>query len=168
MYTECLWLILLISCFELPAATLSIHGDKSQFFQYDSISLMCAAKTSGWTLRKINSSKTFPSCDGNCTLLDAMPSDTGIYMCQSEHGRCSNTVSITVTGTACAFCLITRWSMRSMKLSNNIHLKISPIHRRPVSTSLVYCLHSHLDKQEKVFQLYNYFWLFKDIIKCRT
>lgn len=72
--------------FELPAATLIVHRDKSQFFQYDSISLMCATNTSGWTLKKINSSKTFPSCDGNCTLSYAMPYDTGLYRCQSDNG----------------------------------------------------------------------------------
>ncbi|KAF1380996.1 hypothetical protein PFLUV_G00169850 [Perca fluviatilis] len=85
-------------CLILSAATLSIHPDKSQFFRYEDISLNCSAavNSSGWTLRKNDSSKTPEPCEGSCRLKDVYPSDTGVYWCESQGGQCSNTISITV------------------------------------------------------------------------
>ncbi|KAL7375409.1 hypothetical protein ABVT39_016879 [Epinephelus coioides] len=82
----------------LLSATLSIRPDKSQFFRYDRIDLSCDAppNSTGWTLRKHNSSETPEPCDNGCTLNDVYPSDSGVYWCESEQGECSNTINITV------------------------------------------------------------------------
>nr|XP_033466052.1 Fc receptor-like protein 5 isoform X1 [Epinephelus lanceolatus] len=83
----------------LLSATLSIRPDKSQFFRYDHIYLSCDAppNSTGWTLRKHNSSETPEPCENGCTLDDVYPSDSGVYWCESEQGKCSNAVNITVT-----------------------------------------------------------------------
>ncbi|XP_049424629.1 Fc receptor-like protein 5 isoform X2 [Epinephelus fuscoguttatus] len=83
----------------LLSATLSIRPDKSQFFRYDRIYLSCDAppNSTGWTLRKHNSSETPEPCENGCMLDDVYPSDSGVYWCESEQGKCSNTINITVT-----------------------------------------------------------------------
>lgn len=97
-------LMFLKSClyflFQPPAATLSISPDKSQFFRYDRINLTCASPENsiGWTLRRNVSSKALFPCKGDCILDDVYPTDTDWYWCQSEDGKCSNVVSINVTG----------------------------------------------------------------------
>ena len=94
--------------FESPAATLSIHPDKSQFFRYEHISLSCAVpvNSTGWTLRRNTSYKTSQPCKGGfgdprdsvCTIRNVHPFDSGVYWCESEQGECSKPVNITVAG----------------------------------------------------------------------
>ncbi|XP_038164153.1 Fc receptor-like protein 5 [Cyprinodon tularosa] len=86
-------------------ATLNVTPDRSQFFQYDRISLTCVANFSGWTVKRTVSSYTAQKCqhgwaipsDNSCTIEDAYPADSGEYWCESDHGECSNKVNISVT-----------------------------------------------------------------------
>nr|XP_046236151.1 Fc receptor-like protein 5 [Scatophagus argus] len=82
----------------IVSAALSVHPDKSQFFRYDDIRVTCAApaNTSGWTLRKNDSAAVAEPCEGDCTLGDVYPSDSGVYWCESAQDECSNAVNITV------------------------------------------------------------------------
>ncbi|XP_040887670.1 Fc receptor-like protein 5 isoform X2 [Toxotes jaculatrix] len=97
---------------ELPSlclfmtATLSARPDRSQFFRYETLSLSCAVpgNFSGWTLRRNTSSGSLHSCEVNwgrrngssCINRSVYSTDSGLYWCESEHGECSNVLSITV------------------------------------------------------------------------
>ncbi|XP_054912071.1 sialoadhesin-like [Poeciliopsis prolifica] len=84
-------------------STLTVTPDRSQFFQYDQITLTCVTNSSGWKV--MSTIKTSPlqerqfslAISKSCTIEDAYPTDTGVYWCQSEQGECSNRVNITVT-----------------------------------------------------------------------
>ncbi|XP_018544859.1 Fc receptor-like protein 5 [Lates calcarifer] len=97
-----LWLML--------SATMSIHPNRSQFFQYDSITLSCAVPTNAsvWILKRNTSSQISQPCSSgwgvpqgsSCTIQGAYPTDSGEYWCESERGERSNTININVTGDA--------------------------------------------------------------------
>ncbi|KAM3590568.1 uncharacterized protein V6R79_012068 [Siganus canaliculatus] len=88
-------------------AVLSIHPNRLQFFWYDSFTLTCAGNSSTWTFwRKTTTVLPFPetsSCgwgllqEPSCKVKNAYPLDTGVYWCESEGGRFSNSINITVT-----------------------------------------------------------------------
>ncbi|KAM8747296.1 uncharacterized protein AB9X84_015360 isoform 2-T3 [Acanthopagrus schlegelii] len=90
-------------------AALRVVPNRSQFFQYESVSLICELQgnsSSGWTIKR-NTSKNinkdcFNFCDeikkSYCYFDDIYPSDTGVYWCESAAGGSSNSVSISVTG----------------------------------------------------------------------
>lgn len=90
------------------AAMLTIHPNRQQFFWYDPVNLTCTVpENSGvWILRRNTSTQTSEPCEPgwglsdktSCTIGSTYPLDSGVYWCQSEHGECSNTINITVTG----------------------------------------------------------------------
>ena len=96
-----------------PAATLNILPNRCQFFNYDRFALTCVApaRSSAWTLWRNTSWRTFEACNASwglsqrsdCTIEDAYEADSGVYWCQSEHGECSNTVSVAVTSNGLFF-----------------------------------------------------------------
>uniref|UniRef100_A0A671TQ69 Ig-like domain-containing protein n=1 Tax=Sparus aurata TaxID=8175 RepID=A0A671TQ69_SPAAU len=89
------------------SANLSIHPDRSQFFEYERISLSCAGpgNSTDWTPKRNVSFMTLQPCKGGfgypyesvCTIMDADPLDNGVYWCESEQGECSKPINITVT-----------------------------------------------------------------------
>uniref|UniRef100_A0A7N6FJ63 Ig-like domain-containing protein n=1 Tax=Anabas testudineus TaxID=64144 RepID=A0A7N6FJ63_ANATE len=80
---------------------------RSQFFQYDSVSLSCdqLGNSSVWRVMRNTSTKINEECtksnnttnDSTCFITDLYPSDSGVYWCESAAGRCSKTIHITVT-----------------------------------------------------------------------
>ncbi|XP_049922614.1 uncharacterized protein LOC126403844 [Epinephelus moara] len=88
-------------------AVLRVLPNRSQFFQYESISLSCEQQgnSSDWRVKRntttiINQehSTSWNSINESCRFIDDLyPLDTGVYWCESSAGECSNTVNIFVT-----------------------------------------------------------------------
>uniref|UniRef100_A0A8C7U8S8 Ig-like domain-containing protein n=1 Tax=Oncorhynchus mykiss TaxID=8022 RepID=A0A8C7U8S8_ONCMY len=76
-----------------------------QFFKYESVSLSCEVQgnSAGWRLKRNTFSGGSSDCGGNwgkpqgssCTV-SLIPSDSGVYWCESGSGEHSNAVNITV------------------------------------------------------------------------
>ncbi|KAM4537467.1 uncharacterized protein PAE49_021782 [Odontesthes bonariensis] len=107
MTFTCLCLVLSILREINPsAATLRVTPDQSQFYQYESISLRCAADSTGWVVRRNTLQQTAQKCQrgwaiqrgSSCIVESAYPTDTGVYWCESPQGGSSSTVNITVIG----------------------------------------------------------------------
>ncbi|XP_070710458.1 high affinity immunoglobulin gamma Fc receptor I-like [Pempheris klunzingeri] len=93
-------------------AALRVLPNRSQFFQYESVSLSCEqpGDSSDWRVKMNTSSQINQDCvrdgfpswnettESGCLIPDLYPSDTGVYWCESAAGGCSDAVSITVTG----------------------------------------------------------------------
>ncbi|XP_076581110.1 Fc receptor-like protein 5 [Chaetodon auriga] len=89
-------------------AALRVLPNRSQFFQYESVSLSCGQQGNSpdWRLKKNTSRHKNKECstfrDGKYKsrfFIEALyPSDTGVYWCESAAGGCSNAANITVTG----------------------------------------------------------------------
>ncbi|XP_067381140.1 low affinity immunoglobulin gamma Fc region receptor II-like, partial [Channa argus] len=89
------------------AAFLRVLPNRSQFFQYDSITLSCEQQrnSSEWSIKRNTSRNTNEECptswgrrnESNCYLSDLYLSDSAVYWCESGAGGCSNTIGITVT-----------------------------------------------------------------------
>ncbi|XP_067381566.1 low affinity immunoglobulin gamma Fc region receptor II-like [Channa argus] len=88
-------------------AALTVLPNRSQFFQYGSITLSCEQEGnwSEWRIKRNTSTNTNEDCQtqwnstngAKCSIPDLYPSDSGIYWCASETGGCSNTINITVS-----------------------------------------------------------------------
>ncbi|XP_044040291.1 low affinity immunoglobulin gamma Fc region receptor II-like isoform X2 [Siniperca chuatsi] len=88
-------------------AALRVLPNRSQFFQYESVSLSCGQQgnPSEWRVNRNTSvhsnEECFSSWDGidasHCSIDALYPSDTGVYWCESAAGECSEAASITVT-----------------------------------------------------------------------
>ncbi|KAM9424782.1 uncharacterized protein KZ484_004714 [Pholidichthys leucotaenia] len=88
-------------------AFLRVFPSRTQFFNYESVTLSCELQgnSSGWRIKRNTSTNINEDCSSsrngitepNCVISDLYPSDGGIYWCESEAGECSNVVNITVT-----------------------------------------------------------------------
>ncbi|XP_076737162.1 low affinity immunoglobulin gamma Fc region receptor III isoform X2 [Maylandia zebra] len=102
-----LFLISLLSC-TTNQARLTVSPSSSQIFKGDFVSLSCEEDDSsaGWTLRRnTNIGNTTQCGDGwgklvnsSCNISYIIPSDSGVYWCESREGPISNMVNLTVTG----------------------------------------------------------------------
>ncbi|KAM4536259.1 low affinity immunoglobulin gamma Fc region receptor III-A-like [Odontesthes bonariensis] len=87
-------------------ASLRVIPNRSQFFQYESVTLSCAQQGnwSEWRVKRNTSKQLNEDCpsltgrnESNCFINHLYDSDSGVYWCESAAGRCSNSVNITVT-----------------------------------------------------------------------
>ncbi|XP_028420583.1 Fc receptor-like protein 1 [Perca flavescens] len=76
-------------------------------FEGQPVSLSCEEDDSsaGWTLRRNTSRETRAECKdwgisagSSCNIDYMLPSDSGVYWCESREGATSNSITITVTG----------------------------------------------------------------------
>ncbi|XP_010765704.1 low affinity immunoglobulin gamma Fc region receptor II-like [Notothenia coriiceps] len=87
-------------------ATLRVLPNKSQFFKYEVVSFSCEGNSSEWKVKRNTSRNKNEDCPNSpdrktpyhCVIEDLYSFDSGVYWCESEVGRCSNSVNITVTG----------------------------------------------------------------------
>ncbi|KAL0970755.1 hypothetical protein UPYG_G00246880 [Umbra pygmaea] len=87
-------------------ASLIVNPNRTQFFEYDKISLSCEfqGNSTGWRLGR--KTTKFSDCgtsgwglrNGSSCKINVVPSDSGVYWCDSGSGVLSNTVNITVHG----------------------------------------------------------------------
>ncbi|XP_029610555.1 Fc receptor-like protein 4 isoform X5 [Salmo trutta] len=86
-------------------ASLSVSPDRSQFFEYESVSLSCEVQgnSAGWRVKRYTVSGERSDCgrkwgkqQGSSCIVSLIPSDSGVYWCQSGSGEHSNAVNITV------------------------------------------------------------------------
>ncbi|XP_026018231.1 low affinity immunoglobulin gamma Fc region receptor II-like isoform X2 [Astatotilapia calliptera] len=88
-------------------ASLRIIPNRSQFFQYESVSMSCGGQenSSEWTVKRSTSlyiNTTCPSSsngidESHCNFSDIYPADNGVYWCESAMGECFDAINITVT-----------------------------------------------------------------------
>ncbi|XP_022616876.1 low affinity immunoglobulin gamma Fc region receptor II-like isoform X1 [Seriola dumerili] len=89
-------------------AALNIIPDRSQFFQYETVSLSCVepgTNSSDWRVKRNTSSAKNEECanpwgkknESHCNFHDIYHSDSGAYWCEFGAGECSDAVNITVT-----------------------------------------------------------------------
>ncbi|XP_036067140.1 high affinity immunoglobulin gamma Fc receptor I-like [Oryzias melastigma] len=88
-------------------SSLRVLPSRSQFFQYESVTLSCElhGNLSGWRIRgTIDQGNTTEDCpsssnrsDSVCFIRELYYWDNGVYWCESAEGKCSNKVNITVT-----------------------------------------------------------------------
>lgn len=88
-------------------ATLRVSPNRSQFFQYERLSLSCDwwGNSSGWRVLRNTSRHTKQAClnfrsgsEASYFLDVVYQTDSGAYWCQSAAGACSQAVRITVAG----------------------------------------------------------------------
>ncbi|XP_038839698.1 Fc receptor-like protein 5, partial [Salvelinus namaycush] len=85
--------------------SLSVSPDRSQFFKYESVSLSCEVQgnSAGWRVMRNAERGKLSECvtdwgkqqESSCIVL-LIPSDSGVYWCESGSGEHSNAVNITV------------------------------------------------------------------------
>ncbi|XP_064881211.1 Fc receptor-like protein 5 isoform X1 [Oncorhynchus nerka] len=85
--------------------SLSVSPDRSQFFKYESVSLSCEVQgdSAGWRPKRSTVSGDRSDCgrkwgkpQGSSCNVSLIPSDSGVYWCESGSGEHSNAVNITV------------------------------------------------------------------------
>ncbi|XP_053537476.1 basement membrane-specific heparan sulfate proteoglycan core protein isoform X2 [Ictalurus punctatus] len=87
---------------ESPPVSLIINPSRTQHFTADSLSLSCEdqSDSTGWTVRGYTHNETLFECSSDsgstCNISSLSTSHSGVYWCQSESGRRSNPVNITV------------------------------------------------------------------------
>ncbi|XDV33548.1 hypothetical protein PO909_003928 [Leuciscus waleckii] len=90
-----------------PPVSLIISPSRTQHFTSVSLSLSCEnqSNSDGWTVRRYTDSGRLEDCSSlrwgsqtgsTCTIRATVPSDTGVYWCQSESGETYQHVNITV------------------------------------------------------------------------
>ncbi|XP_018544873.1 low affinity immunoglobulin gamma Fc region receptor II-b-like isoform X2 [Lates calcarifer] len=89
-------------------AALKVVPNRSQFFQYESVTLSCVetGNSSEWRVKRNTSKYINEECskgwgrrnDSQCLLDDFYQSDAGVYWCESGDGARSRAINITVTG----------------------------------------------------------------------
>ncbi|XP_045919308.1 sialoadhesin-like [Micropterus dolomieu] len=88
-------------------SALRVLPNRSQFFQYESVSLSCGQQgiSSEWSVKRNTSKDRNEECfkfwgrknESHCFIADLYPTDTGVYWCEFAAGERSEAVSITVT-----------------------------------------------------------------------
>ncbi|XP_031706786.1 low affinity immunoglobulin gamma Fc region receptor II-b-like [Anarrhichthys ocellatus] len=86
-------------------AALRVLPDRSQFFQYESVSLSCGQEgtSPAWRVKRNTSTNIDQECssertnESHCFIDDLYPLDNGAYWCESAAGGCSDAVNIMVT-----------------------------------------------------------------------
>ncbi|XP_064872504.1 Fc receptor-like protein 5, partial [Oncorhynchus nerka] len=85
--------------------SLSVRPNRSQFFEYESLIVSCEVQGSsaGWTLKRYTSTGKLSACgtdwgkqQGFSCIVSLIPSDSGVYWCESGSGEHSTAVNITV------------------------------------------------------------------------
>ncbi|XP_042183911.1 low affinity immunoglobulin gamma Fc region receptor II-like [Oncorhynchus tshawytscha] len=108
--TPLCWQLLLLSTLVYCSlgqggASLSVSPDRSQFFKYESVSLSCEVQmnSAGWRLKIYTERGILSECNtdwgkqqGSSCNVSLIPSDSGVYWCESGSGEHSNAVNITV------------------------------------------------------------------------
>ncbi|XP_036842934.1 Fc receptor-like protein 2 isoform X3 [Oncorhynchus mykiss] len=86
-------------------ASLSVSPDRSQFFEFESVSLSCEVqgKSAGWRVKRYTVSGESSDCgrkwgkpEGSSCNVSLIKSYSGVYWCESGSGEHSNSVNITV------------------------------------------------------------------------
>uniref|UniRef100_A0A8C7FGN2 Ig-like domain-containing protein n=1 Tax=Oncorhynchus kisutch TaxID=8019 RepID=A0A8C7FGN2_ONCKI len=95
-----------LSFFDLSLpASLSVSSDRSQFFEFESVSLGCEVQgnSAGWRVVRNTERGTHSECNidwgkqqGSSCIVSLIPSDSGVYWCESGSGEHSTAVNITV------------------------------------------------------------------------
>ncbi|XP_052369750.1 low affinity immunoglobulin gamma Fc region receptor II-like [Oncorhynchus keta] len=108
--TPLCWQLLLLSTLVYCSlgqggASLSISPDRPQFFEYESVSLSCEVQgnSAGWRVVRNSERGILSECNstwgelkGSSCIVSLIPSDSGVYWCESGSGEHSNAVNITV------------------------------------------------------------------------
>ncbi|XP_071022334.1 low affinity immunoglobulin gamma Fc region receptor III-like, partial [Oncorhynchus clarkii lewisi] len=85
--------------------SLIVSPDRSQFFKYESVSLSCEVQgnSAGWRVVRNTLRGNLSECNtdwgkpqGSSCIMSLIPSDSGVYWCESGSGEHSNAVNITV------------------------------------------------------------------------
>ncbi|XP_064881208.1 high affinity immunoglobulin gamma Fc receptor I-like isoform X2 [Oncorhynchus nerka] len=86
-------------------ASLSVSPDRSQFFEFESVSLSCEVQgnSTGWRVMRNAERGNLSECStdwgkhqGSSCIVSLIPSSSGVYWCESGSGEHSNAVNITV------------------------------------------------------------------------
>ncbi|KAF5890145.1 carcinoembryonic antigen-related cell adhesion molecule 5-like, partial [Clarias magur] len=98
-YSDALWVNVTD---ESPPVSLIISPSRTQHLTADSLSLSCEEQrdSSVWTVRRYTHSERMSDCSSvsgsTCHICSLSTSHTGVYWCQSESGRRSHSLNITV------------------------------------------------------------------------